>query len=147
MLARYLQKICLALVTAVACSTPDRGSAKDTSISRVGTDSSSVTTHEMIEALTRDVRESDRELTAVEDSIGLFIGDTVAVLLKQRRASWEQYRKLECDAIRVAFAEGSIAPIAQMECWIDLTDDHRRFLAEHYGYMRTGRPVLVKRNR
>ena len=57
-----------------------------------------------------------------------------------RRNRWEQYRKLECDAIRVAFAEGSMAPVAQMECWIDLTDDHRKFVAQEYGYMRNGGP-------
>jgi len=147
MLARNLRKIGLALVTVVACSTTEHGAAKDSSASRAGADSSPVTTREMIEALTRDVSESDRELAAVEDSIGLFIGDTVAVLLKQRRASWEQYRKLECDAIRVAFAEGSMASIAHMECWIDLTDDHRRFLAEHYGYMLIGRPASGKQIR
>ena len=60
----------------------------------------------MSEALTRDVRESDRDLTAAEDSIYLFMGDSVSVLLKQAHASWVQYRKLECDAIRVAFAQG-----------------------------------------
>ena len=147
MLARYLQKIGLALLTAVACSTTERGSTPDTSRARASADSSPMTTHDMIEALTRDVRESDRDLSMVEDSIYLFIGDSVSVLLKQARTSWEQHRKLECDAIRLAFAEGSMAPIAQMECWIDLTDDHRQFLAEQYGYMRNGRPTLVKRTR
>jgi len=89
----------------------------------------------------------DRELTAVEDSISLFIGDTVSVLLKQADASWEQYRKLECDAIRAAFAQGTMAPVVQMECWIDLTDDHRKFLVEQYDYMRNGRPAPGKRTR
>jgi uncharacterized protein YecT (DUF1311 family) len=92
----------------------------------------------MSQALTRDVRESDRELAALQDSIYGFIGDTLALLLRQTRASWEQYRKLECDAIRVAFAPGSMAPIAEMECWVELTDDRRRFLVEQYDYMRGG---------
>jgi hypothetical protein len=40
-----------------------------------------------------------------------------------------------------------MAPIAQMECWIDLTDDHRRFLSEQYGYMRNGRVDSAKQAR
>lgn len=145
MRVRYLPKISLALVIAAACTAPDRGSRNDTTASRARADTSTVTTHEMVEALTRDVRASEHDLAAAEDSIYLFMGDSVAVLLKQANASWEQFRKLECDAIRVAFSEGSMAPVAQMECWIDLTDDHRKFLAEEYGYMRNGRPAPGRR--
>jgi uncharacterized protein YecT (DUF1311 family) len=144
---RYLQKIALAVVTAAACTTPDRGSANDTTASRARADTSTVTTHEMVEALTRDASASEHDLAASEDSLYLFMGDTVAVLLKQAHASWAQYRKLECDAIRVAFAEGSMAPVAQMQCWIDVTDDHRKFLAEEYGYMRNGLTVRGRRTR
>ena len=139
MFARRLQRITLSLVTVVACSTTERHSVKDTTVLHASADSSVVTTHEMVEALTRDVRESDRQLTAAEDSIYAFMGDTVSALLKQARTSWEQYRKLECDAIGVAFAQGSMAPIAQTQCWIDLTDDYRRFLTEQFGYMRSKR--------
>ena len=146
MLARHLQRIALALLTA-ACSTTERSPANDTRGSRATTDSSALTTYEMSQALTRDVRESDRELTAVEDSIYLSMGDTVSVFLKQAHASWEQYRKLECDAIRVAFAQGTMAPIAQMECWVGLTDDHRRFLMEQFDYMRNGQTARAKRAR
>ena len=115
MLARHLQRIALALLTA-ACSTTERSPANDTRGSRATTDSSA-TTYEMSQALTRDVRESDRELTAVEDSSTCPWGIRSSGSLKQAHASWEQYRKLECDAIRVAFAQGTMAPIAQMECW------------------------------
>ena len=145
--ARYLQTLALALVTAVACRTSERGSAHDTSASRAHADTSLVTTQQMVEALTSDVHASDRELTAVEDSIYLFTGDSVSVLLKQARASWQQYRKMECDAIHAAFAQGTMAPVAQMECWIDITDDYRRFLAEQYGYMRIGRTPQPARTR
>jgi uncharacterized protein YecT (DUF1311 family) len=147
MLARHLPKIALGLLTAAACSNAKPGSTNETSGARTSADSSPVSTHEMSEALTRDVHDADRELTAVEDSISLFIGDTVSVLLKQADASWEQYRKLECDAIRAAFAQGTMAPVVQMECWIDLTDDHRKFLVEQYDYMRNGRPAPGKRTR
>jgi len=146
MLARRSPRIALALLTA-ACSATDRGPATDTRRSRATADSSPVTTYEMSQALTRDVRESDRELTAVEDSIYLFVGDTVSVVLKQANASWEQYRKRQCDAIRAMFAQGTMAPIAQMECWIGQTDDHRRFLVEQFDYMRNGRTTPRKQTR
>src|SRR5258705_4360903 len=80
---RHLQKIALALVTAAACTTPDRGSANDTTASRARADTSPVTTHEMAVALTRDVSASDRGLSTAEDSIYLFMVDTAAALLKQ----------------------------------------------------------------
>jgi uncharacterized protein YecT (DUF1311 family) len=140
MLVRHLPKIALALVTVVACAAPDRGPANDTTASRASADTTPVTSHEMVEALSRDVKASDRDMIATEDSVYVFMGDSVAVLLKRAHATWEQYRKLECDAIKVAFAEGSMAPAAQMECWIDLTDGHRKFMATEYGYMRNGGP-------
>ena len=144
MLVRHLPKIALALVTVVACAAPDRGSASDTSASRATADTTQVTTHEMVEALERDRSASDREMAATEDSVYVFMGDTVATLLKQAHASWEQYRKLECDAIRVAFSEGSMAPVAHLECWVGLTDDHRKFMATEYGYMRNGGPLPAR---
>ena len=67
------------------------------------------------------------------------MGDSVSALMRRAHDSWKQYRKLACDAIRVAFAEGSMAPIAQMECWVALTNDRRRFLAEQYDYTRNAR--------
>jgi uncharacterized protein YecT (DUF1311 family) len=135
---RPLPKIALALVTVLACTSPDRRAAKDTSAPRAGADTTSMTTHQMIEALERDRSASDRDMTATEDSVYVFMGDSIAALLKQAHASWEQYRKAECDAIRVAFSEGSMAPVAHLECWVDLTDDHRKFMAAEYGYMRNG---------
>jgi len=140
MSVRQLPKIALALVTVVACTSPDRGAVKDTSAPRARADTTSMTTHQMIEALERDRGASDREMTATEDSVYVFMGDSIATLLKQAHASWEQYRKLECDAIRVAFAEGSMAPVAHLECWVGLTDDHRKFMAAEYDYMRNGGP-------
>src|SRR5690349_161876 len=98
---RQLPKIALALVTVVACTSPDRGAANDTSALRASADTTVMTTHQMIEALERDRAASDREMTATEDSAYVFMGDSIATLLKQAHASWEQYRKLECDAIRV----------------------------------------------
>ena len=145
MLAPHWQRITLVLLTAVACSAAERGQANDTTGSRASADSARVTTYEMVQALTRDVHESNRELAAVEDSIYVFMGDTASMLLKQAHGSWEQYRKVECDAIRMAFAQGTMAPVAQMECWIALTDDHRRFLTEQYDYMRNGRTTSGKR--
>lgn len=142
MRVRHLPKIALAVLILAACTTPDRGAANDTSAARASVDTTTVTTHQMVEALSRDVKASERDLASTEDSVYVFIGDadSTTVLLKKAHASWEQYRKLECDAIRVAFAEGSMAPVAQMDCWIDLTDDHRKFVAREYGYMRNGGP-------
>ena len=135
MLARRLTAYAFVLLAAVACSRAEpRG------------DSSSVaTTKEMSEGLTRDVQQSDRDLVALQDSLYQLLGDTVSAVLKQTRANWEQYRKLECDAIRVAFAPGTMAPIAQMECYVALTDQRRRFLIEEYDYMHSNRAISFPR--
>jgi uncharacterized protein YecT (DUF1311 family) len=129
-----------ALVATAACSTGERDSANNRRAPRASVDSGPpITTREMSEGLTRDVRESDRELVALQDSIYRFVGDSLSAVLQRAGASWEQYRKLECDAIRLTFAPGTMAPIAQMECWIELTDERRHFLVEQYDYMRPGR--------
>lgn len=144
MSSEHSRKLAFALLTAVACSTSERAPSSDTLTSRMSGDSAPVTTHEMTQGLTRDVGEADRAVAAVEESIYVFMGDTVTVLMKLARARWEQYRELQCDAIRVAFAEGTMAPIAQMQCWIDLTDDRRRILVEQYDYMRNGGPRVER---
>ena len=142
--ARQLPTLALAVVIVAACTTPDRGATNDTSASRASANASTkadttpVTTHDMVDALVRDRKDAERQLTAVEDSVWVFMGDSVATLLRQAHTSWEQYRKLECDAIKVAFSDGTMAPVAQLECWVDLTDDHRRFIAEEYDYLRNG---------
>ena len=137
---RCLPGIALALVTVVACNAPDRGPARDTTPSRASADTTPVSTHEMVEGLSQDVKAAERDMMATEDSVYVFMGDSITVLLKRAHASWEQYRKLECDAIKLAFADGSMAPAAQMECWIDLTDGHRKFMSDEYSYMRDGVP-------
>lgn len=134
MLSRRLRTYGFVLLTAVACS---RG--------KPSADSSATTTREMSQGLTRDLQQSDRDLAALQDSLYPFLGDTVAAVLKQARANWEQYRKLECDAIRVAFAPGTMAPIAQTECYVVLTDERRRFLVDHYDYMHTAQPTVPRR--
>jgi uncharacterized protein YecT (DUF1311 family) len=93
-----------------------------------------ISTRAMREALTRDVDASERDLTALQDSISQRLGDSVAVLLRRARTSWDEYRKLECDAIRRAFAQGSMAPVAQLECWVELTDERRRFLDDEFNF-------------
>jgi len=113
MLARQLPQLALVLGTA-ACTTPSGGSANDTTATRASADTSHVTTHDEEVALTQDVHDAERDMTTSEDSIYLFMGDSISALMKQAHATWVQYRKLECDAIRLAFAHGSAAPISQM---------------------------------
>jgi uncharacterized protein YecT (DUF1311 family) len=99
----------------------------------------------MSQGLTQDVRASEHELSALDDSLARRLGDTVSVLLKQADASWEEYRKRECAAVRLAFEQGSIAPIAQLECWVELTDDRRHFLGGEYDFTRQERSRATSR--
>lgn len=95
-----------------------------------------IPTAEMSQELTRDVHASEHELSVLEDSIYQAMGDTVSMLLKQADTTWKAYRKLECDAVRLSFAQGTIAPVADLECWVELTDDRRRFLSGGYSFAR-----------
>ena len=105
-----------------------------------------ISAREMREALTRDDSASERDLTRLQDSIYRTFGDTVAVLLKRARTSWDEYRKQECDAIRLAFAQGSMASVAQLECRVELTDDRRRFLADEYNFVLPDSTSRAKRS-
>ena|SRR5215471_5112784 len=125
----------VAIAVVLACSSekqPGRHRAR----AETATEGRLIPTREMSQELTRDVHASEHELSTLEDSIYELIGDTVSVVLKQADASWQAYRKLECDAIRLAFAQGSIAPVAQLECWIGLTDNRRRVLSAEYDFAR-----------
>jgi uncharacterized protein YecT (DUF1311 family) len=131
MSSRFVRAGCFALLTAAACSNEesDRNARQASSVPGVSTE-------EMIDGLSRDLQQSERDLAALEDSIYVFVGDTASAALKQAHASWEQYRKLECDAIRVEFGPGTMAPIAQLECSVELTDTRRRFLGDQHDFIR-----------
>jgi uncharacterized protein YecT (DUF1311 family) len=127
MRTRRLTACLIAICVAFACSSEKRGEkpAKGPLIS----------TREIREGLARDVGASDRDLTALQDSIYRFLGDTIAVLLKRARTRWDEYRQLECDAVRLAFAHGSMASVAESDCWVELTDDRRHFLGDEYNFV------------
>jgi uncharacterized protein YecT (DUF1311 family) len=101
----------------------------------------------MSRELTRDVRASETELAALQDSIYRLVGDTISVMLKRAEDSWRVYRRQECEALRGDFAHGSVAPVAQMECWVELTDDRRRFLGSEYNFVRPPVPAPVPQRR
>ena len=63
MLAPQLPKIALVLLTAAACTAGDRGSANDTSASGRNADTTRVTTHDAVVALTRDVKDAERDMS------------------------------------------------------------------------------------
>ena len=127
----------VAILTLVACSPERRDSTSSHETGSAAADSAArYTTHAMSEGLTKDVQRSDVELAALEDSIYRLLGDTVTAVVKEADVRWAEYRKLECDALRLAFSGGTMAPVAQLECWIALTDARRRFLGEQYEFIR-----------
>ena len=140
MRSRYLRAYAVAILTVLGCSSGDR-EATDTR-ARQGTPTDTApeyTTHEMSEGLSEDVRKSDYDLAELQDSIYRSVGDSLTAVLEQARTSWERYRKLECDALGLVFAGGTMGPIAELECWVALTDSRRRFLGEQYEFIRPAR--------
>ena len=103
-------------------------------------DRDAVTTPQQREDLSTDLRQADRSLTAIEDSIRNFLGLPDAVGFQEANALWDQYRKAECDALRFFFEGGTIAPVAELACLVALTDARRRFLAEQYEFIGPARP-------
>ena len=101
-------------------------------------DPPSMTTPEMREELTRDLHEAEHDLVELQDSIQRYLGDPYASTFRAVIDRWEEYRGEECDALRVTFAPGTIAPVAELTCLIELTDDRREFLGTLYHFARPG---------
>ena len=99
---------------------------------------SKMTTPEMREELTRDLHEAEHDLVELQDSIQRYLGDPYALTFRAVIDRWEDYRGEECDAIRVTFAPGTIAPVAELTCLVELTDNRREFLGKLYDFARPG---------
>lgn len=110
-----------------ACGAPPAGEPR-----------SVITTPGMREELTRDLNEAEHNLVELQDSIQRYLGDPYASTFRAVIDRWQEYRGEECDAIRVTFAPGTIAPVAELTCLIALTDDRRKFLGTLYDFARPG---------
>jgi len=124
------------VLLAAACSQREQSPDE----SGVRSDRDAVTTPQQREDLSTDLRQAEKSLTALEDSIRSFLGMPDAEGVQHARALWDQYRKAECDGLRFYFEAGTIAPVAQLACLVALTDARRRFLAEQYDFIRPARP-------
>lgn len=131
MLARAFRLFGLALLTA-ACTSPE-------SDQQGAVGGQAATTRMMSDGLTLDLRNSERDLAMLQDSIYRFLGDPSAAPLRRARARWDEYRREECDAMRDVFARGTLSPLAQMDCMLALADTRRRFLSDQYDFMRPAR--------
>ena len=94
------------------------------------------TTIDIREGLTSDLWQAEADLAQLEDSIYLYLGPTHATSVRRASERWEEYRQIECDALRLAFATGTIGPVAQLTCLVALTDGRREFLGQQYDFAR-----------
>jgi hypothetical protein len=94
-----------------------------------------VDTPGMREALTLDLRAAEADLAALVDSIHAYLGDASAAVLLSAGDLWEEYRRVECESLRAVFEPGTLGPVAQLTCLVEVTDDRRRLLGGQYDFI------------
>ena len=100
-----------------------------------------VATVEIRQGLTRDLRQAEADLTQLENSISDYLGDPDATSLRRASDSWMEYREIQCDALRLVFTPGTMAPVAQLTCLVALTDDRQAFLDQQYNFAHPAVPT------
>lgn len=90
------------------------------------------TTVAMRECLTRELGRADRALDSLVDSFRAVLGDLAGRRLLSATDRWKAYRTSECDAVQRSFEGGTVGPVAQLSCLLDLAEDRRTRLGAFY---------------
>lgn len=90
------------------------------------------TTIEMRGALAGDLSRAERELRQTEEVLYRALDDSTLVDLREADLRWRAYRDQECSAVRTQYFPGTMAPVAQLDCLVGLTDQRRSFLRQAY---------------
>jgi len=81
-----------------------------------------VTTVDMIKCADRDYAEADKRLNAYYGELRAGMDETARKLLRNSQRAWIAYRDAECERIRDIARDGTMAPILQISCLADLTE-------------------------
>lgn len=87
---------------------------------------------EIRQCLNREAAKADTALTEVADSIAQSIDSAAATQLLQAQTAWTRYRKLQCAAVAAVYGEGTMAPVATLQCMLALTEQRLQFLRDVY---------------
>jgi uncharacterized protein YecT (DUF1311 family) len=79
------------------------------------------TTGDMIECFSRELREEEMRLSAVEQQLIERASLPEAVLQRRANALWVIFRDVECKAELERYSGGSIAPVLGLACRLQLT--------------------------
>jgi uncharacterized protein YecT (DUF1311 family) len=114
--------LCIALCDAGAlCAQQPKCSESQTSVA-------------MRQCLSAEVKNADRALGALLDSLKSEIGDSAVASLNAASQHWSTYRKAECNAVLRSFDGGTMGPVAELGCLLDLANERRaRLLALYSG--------------
>lgn len=82
--------------------------------------------------LSREAAMSDSSLRVMEDSLVKQLGGPAAAALRAASEKWRGFRVAQCSAVAAQWAGGDYGPVTRLECWIDLTNERRRFLHRSY---------------
>jgi hypothetical protein len=140
---RILRTCALAAMAAACVSPPPaRRLVRLDSLRALADSGPLVTTVGMRQDLTSDLRSAERDLRGFEDSISVFMGPDYAATMLAARTQWNAYRRAQCSALRAVFAPGTMGPVSELECFVELTDQRREFLQEQYNFVRPARRSL-----
>jgi uncharacterized protein YecT (DUF1311 family) len=83
------------------------------------------TTTEMRVCLDRELRASEERLNELETSLVKRLSARQGVLFHRARTAWILYRDLQCESEASQFDGGTMAPVAELQCHLRLTDQRR----------------------
>jgi uncharacterized protein YecT (DUF1311 family) len=95
------------------------------------------TTLEIRVCLSGELREADSSLKALTDSLKSILGNSGATAVEAASPKWSAYRKAECAAVLESYEGGTEGPVAQLACFVSLTNERRVNLRRLYaGWLR-----------
>ena len=83
------------------------------------------TTIAMRECLSGELRRADSALGSLVDSLKGELGDSARRTLVSATDRWSAYRESECKAVLQSFEGGTLGPVAQLSCLIDLAEERQ----------------------
>src|ERR1700741_815926 len=91
-----------------------------------------VTSIEIRTCETAELHGANRRLSALEDSLRTTLDSVSVNLLTRSSRQWNAYRRGECEDLKSVYAGGTMGPIAELVCFVDLTNARVEFLHSAY---------------
>lgn len=82
-----------------------------------------LTTVEMVDCFSRELRAEEERLASAADRLSADASPRERVLRQRAQMAWMLFRDLECEAAAEEFQGGTMAPVASLQCRLQLTTE------------------------